>query len=139
MHRWLGAQRRLARFELLMARGFDLSVRHLARQPRTLLHGDLEVRSHRRSGMGRGDADRRLGTGEAAALYRGLPGRVRATRARSVGPASVLTRPGPLSDHKDPADSLLVGGPYENLAFVDGVLEEMESACRYLDSEGSDD
>ena len=29
-------------------------------------------------------------------------------------------------------------GPYENLAFVDGVLEEMESACRYLDREGSD-
>jgi hypothetical protein len=29
-------------------------------------------------------------------------------------------------------------GPYENLAFVDRVLEEMESACRYLDREGSD-
>ena len=29
-------------------------------------------------------------------------------------------------------------GPYKNLAFVDGVLEEMESACRNLDSAGSD-
>jgi hypothetical protein len=29
-------------------------------------------------------------------------------------------------------------GPYEDLAFVDGLLEEMESACRYLDSESSD-
>ena len=25
-------------------------------------------------------------------------------------------------------------GPYEDLAFVDGVLEEMESACRYLEA-----
>ena len=29
-------------------------------------------------------------------------------------------------------------GPYENLMFVDAVLEEMESACRYLESERSD-
>jgi hypothetical protein len=29
-------------------------------------------------------------------------------------------------------------GPYEDLAFVDGVLEEMESACCYLDREGSE-
>src|SRR5688572_33340902 len=59
--------------------------------------------------MGRGEADRWLGTGEAA-LYRDLPGRVRATRARSVRPASVRTYLGPLSDHENSADSVLVGG-----------------------------
>jgi thiamine kinase-like enzyme len=28
-------------------------------------------------------------------------------------------------------------GPYEKLGFVDGLLDEMESACAYLDKEGS--
>jgi aminoglycoside/choline kinase family phosphotransferase len=42
MLQWLDARRRLVRLERLMSRWFDLSVEHLASQPLTLLHGDLE-------------------------------------------------------------------------------------------------
>jgi Ser/Thr protein kinase RdoA (MazF antagonist) len=156
MLQWLDAPRRLVRFERLMARWFDLSVEHLARQPRTLLHGDLECHNLM---VQPGPKIRPIDWGYASV---GVAGWDVAKLIAGWGPekrhfigvyldAFALHAPVPLDRrafertlaHCQIMRTLQIlywwEGPYENLAFVDGVLEEMESACRYLDSERSDD
>jgi hypothetical protein len=156
MLQWLDAPRRLARFERLMARWFDDSVEHLARQPQTLLHGDLECHNLM---VQPGPKIRPIDWGYAAI---GVAGWDVAKLIAGWGPekrhfigvyldAFALHAPVPLDRrafertlaHCQIMRTLQIlywwEGPYEDLAFVDGVLEEMESACRYLDSERSDD
>jgi aminoglycoside/choline kinase family phosphotransferase len=155
MLQWLDARRRLARYERLMAQWFDLSVEHLARQPRTLLHGDLECHNLM---VQPGPKIRPIDWGYASV---GVAGWDVAKLIAGWGPekqrhfigvyldAFALHAPVPLDRrafertlaHCQIMRTLQIlywwEGPYENLAFVDGVLEEMESACRYLDSERS--
>jgi hypothetical protein len=156
MLQWLDAPRRLVRFERLMARWFDVSVEHLARQPRTLLHGDLECHNLM---VEPGPKIRPIDWGYAAI---GVAGWDVAKLIAGWGPEKqrhfigvyldefALPAPVPLDRrsfertlaHCQIMRTLQIlswwKGPYENLAFVDRVLEEMESACRYLESEGSD-
>lgn len=155
MLQWLDVRRRLARYERLMARWFDLSVEYLARQPRTLLHGDLECHNLM---VQPGPKIRPIDWGYASV---GVAGWDVAKLIAGWGPekqrhfigvyldAFALHAPVPLDRrefertlaHCQIMRTLQIlywwEGPYENLAFVDGVLEEMESACRYLDSERS--
>jgi hypothetical protein len=159
MLQWLDAPRRLARFEPLMARWFDLSVEHLARQPRTLLHGDLSCYNLM---VQPGPKIRPIDWGHAAI---GVAGWDVAKLIAGWGPDGpekphfigiyldefALHAPVVLDQrafertlaHCQIMRTLQIlywwEGPYENLAFVDGVLEEMESAYRYLDNEESDD
>jgi len=152
MLQWLGAQRRLARFERLMARWFDLSVEHLARQPLTLLHGDLYCHNLM---VQPGPKIRPIDWGYAAI---GVAGWDVAKLIAGWGPEKprfigiyldefALHAP-VLIDwrsfertlaHCQIMRTLQIlywwEGPYKNLAFVDGVLEEMERACRYLDTD----
>ena len=155
MLQWLDAWRRLARFERLMARWFDVSVEHLARQPRTLLHGDLECHNLM---VQPGPKVRPIDWGYAAI---GVAGWDVAKLIAGWGPEKPHFIEVYLDEFALHAPVLLDRrsfertlahcqimrtlqilywweGPYENLAFVDNVLEEMESACRYLESEGSD-
>jgi Phosphotransferase enzyme family len=156
MLQWLDAPRRLVRLERLRARWFDVSVEHLARQPRTLLHGDFECRNLM---VEPGPKIRPIDWGYAAI---GVAGWDVAKLIAGWGPEKqrhfievyleefALHAPVPLDRrsfertlaHCQIMRTLQIlywwKGPYENLAFVDGVLEEMESACRYLDSERSD-
>ena len=155
MLQWLDARGRLVRFERLMARWFDLSVEHLAHQPRTLLHGDLECHNLM---VQPGSKIRPIDWGYAAI---GVAGWDVAKLVAGWGPEKprfigfyldefALHAPVPLNRqafertlaHCQIMRTLQIlywwEGPYENLAFVDDVLEEMESACRYLDSEGGD-
>jgi hypothetical protein len=156
MLEWLDARRRLVRFERLMARWFDLSVEHLARRPRTLLHGDLDCHNLM---VQSGPKIRPIDWGYAAI---GVAGWDVAKLIAGWGPEKshfigvyldefALHAPGLLDRrafertlaHCQIMRTLQIlywwEGPYKNLAFVDGVLEEMESACRYLDSPGGDD
>jgi aminoglycoside/choline kinase family phosphotransferase len=155
MLQWLDARRRLVRFERLMARWFDRSVEHLARQPLTLLHGDLNCHNLM---VQPGSKIRPIDWGYAAI---GVPGWDLAKLIAGWG----LEKPHFIGIYLDEfalhAPVLLDRrafertlahcqimrtlqilywweGPYKNLTFVDGVLEEMESACRFLDTEGSD-
>ncbi|HKH36860.1 MAG TPA: aminoglycoside phosphotransferase family protein [Rubrobacter sp.] len=155
MLEWLDARRRLVRFERLMARWFDLSVEHLARRPRTLLHGDLDCHNLM---VQSGPKIRPIDWGYAAI---GVAGWDVAKLIAGWGPEKshfigvyldefALHAPGLLDRrafertlaHCQIMRTLQIlywwEGPYKNLAFVDGVLEEMESACRNLDSAGSD-
>ena len=156
MLEWLDARRRLVRFERLMARWFDLSVEHLARRPRTLLHGDLDCHNLM---VQSGPKIRPIDWGYAAIGVAGWDG---AKLIAGWGPEKshfigvyldefALHAPRLLDRrafertlaHCQIMRTLQIlswwEGPYKNLAFVDGVLEEMECACRYLDSPGSDD
>ena len=151
----LDAWRRLARLERLMVRRFDPSVEHLTRQSRTLLHGDFECRNLMAQP---GPKIRPIDWGYAAV---GVAGWDVAKLIAGWGPEKqrhfirvyldefALHTPVPLDRrafertlaHCQIMRTLQIlywwEGPYENLAFVDRVLEEMESACRYLDSERS--
>jgi aminoglycoside/choline kinase family phosphotransferase len=153
MLQWLDARRRLVRLERLMARWFDLSVEHLARQPLTLLHGDLYCHNLM---VQPGPKIRPIDWGFAAI---GVAGWDVAKLIAGWGPEKsdfigiyldefALHAP-VLVDQRSFERSLAHcqimrtlqilywwEGPYKNLAFVDGVLEEMESACRYLDNDG---
>jgi hypothetical protein len=155
MLHWLDARRRLARFEHLMARWFDLSVEHLARQPQTLLHGDLGCHNLM---VQPGPKIRPIDWGYAAIGVAGwdiakLIAGWGSEKPHFIGVyldefalhAPVLLDRRAFEHtlaHCQIMRTLQIlywwEGPYENLRFVDGVLEEMESACRYLDSEGSD-
>jgi thiamine kinase-like enzyme len=150
----LDSPRRLARFECLMSRWFDLSVEHLARQPQTLLHGDLGCHNLM---VQPGPKIRPIDWGYAAIGVAGwdvakLIAGWGPERARFIGAyldEFALHAPVPLDQqafertlaHSQIMRTLQIlywwEGPYENLAFVDRVLEEMESACRYLDDESS--
>ena len=155
MLQWLDTPRRFARFECLMARWFDDSVEHLVRQARTLLHGDLECHNLM---VQPGPKIRPIDWGYAAI---GVAGWDVAKLIAGWGPekrhfigvyldefalhASVQLDRRAFERtlaHCQIMRTLQIlywwEGPYENLTFVDGVLEEMESACRYLDSERSD-
>ena len=155
MLQWLDTPRRLARFEHLMARWFDDSVEHLARQPRTLLHGDLECHNLM---VQPGPKIRPIDWGYTSV---GVAGWDVAKLIAGWGPEKrhfigvyldefALHASVPLDRrafertlaHCQIMRTLQIlywwEGPHENLAFVDGVLEEMESACRYLINEGSD-
>jgi aminoglycoside/choline kinase family phosphotransferase len=153
MLQWLDARRRLVRLERLMARWLDLSVEHLARQPLTLLHGDLYCHNLM---VQPGPKIRPIDWGFAAI---GVAGWDVAKLIAGWGPEKsdfigiyldefALHAP-VLVDQRSFERSLAHcqimrtlqilywwEGPYKNLAFVDGVLEEMESACRYLDNDG---
>jgi aminoglycoside/choline kinase family phosphotransferase len=156
MLQWLDAQRRLARLERLMGRWFDVSVEHLDRQPRTVLHGDLECRNLM---VQPGPKIRPIDWGYAAI---GVAGWDVAKLIAGWDPEKQRHFLGVYLDEFALHASVVLDrrafertlahcqimrtlqilywwrGPYENLAFVDGVLEEMESACRYLDSERRD-
>jgi aminoglycoside/choline kinase family phosphotransferase len=155
MLQWLDAWRRLARFERLMARWFDVSVWHLALQPRTLLHGDLECHNLM---VQPGPKIRPIDWGYAAI---GVAGWDVAKLIAGWGPEKqrhfigvyldefALNASVPLDRrafertlaHCQIMRTLQIlywwEGPYENLAFVDVVLDEMESACRYLERTGA--
>ena len=158
MLQWLDARRQLARFEGLMTRWFGLSLEHLAHQPRTLLHGDLGCHNLM---VQHGPKIRPIDWGHAAIGVAGWDVAKLIAGWESDGPEKprfigayleefALHAPVVLDQrafertlaHCQIMRTLQIlywwEGPYENLAFVDGVLEEMESACRYLDTEGSD-
>jgi aminoglycoside/choline kinase family phosphotransferase len=159
MLQWLDARRQLARFEGLMTRWFVLSLEHLAHQPRTLLHGDLGCHNLM---VQHGPKIRPIDWGHAAIGVAGWDVAKLIAGWESDGPEKphfigayldefALHAPVVLDQrafertlaHCQIMRTLQIlywwEGPYENLAFVDGVLEEMESACRYLDNEESDD
>jgi thiamine kinase-like enzyme len=159
MLQWLDARRQLARFEGLMTRWFGLSLEHLAHQPRTLLHGDLGCHNLM---VQHGPKIRPIDWGHAAIGVAGWDVAKLIAGWESDGPEKshfigayldefALHAPVVLDQrafertlaHCQIMRTLQIlywwEGPYENLAFVDGVLEEMESACRYLDNEESDD
>jgi aminoglycoside/choline kinase family phosphotransferase len=153
MLQWLDARRRLVRFERLMARWFDLSIEHLAGQPLTLLHGDLYCHNLM---VQPGPKIRPIDWGYAAI---GVAGWDVAKLIAGWGPEKLhfigiyleefaLHAP-VLIDRRSFERSLAHcqimralqilywwEGPYKDLPFVDGVLEVMESACRYLDNDG---
>jgi hypothetical protein len=153
MLQWLDARRRLVRFERLMARWFDLSVEHLARQPLTLLHGDLDCHNLM---VQPGPKIRPIDWGYSAI---GVAGWDVAKLIAGWGPEKPhfigiyldeFTLHAPVLIDRRSFERTLAHcqimrtlqilywweGPYKNLAFVDGVLEEMETACRYLESGG---
>ena len=153
MLQWLDARRRLVRLERLMTRWFDLSVEHLARQPLTLLHGDLYCHNLM---VQPGPKIRPIDWGYAAI---GVAGWDVAKLIAGWGPEKAhfigiyldefALHASVLIDRRSFERSLAHcqimrtlqilywwEGPYKNLAFVDGVLEEMESACGYLDNDG---
>lgn len=156
MLQWLDARRQLMRFERLMSRWFDRSVEHLSRQPLTLLHGDLYCHNLM---VQPGPKIRPIDWGYAAIGVSGWdvakliagwgpekPHFVRiyldefALHAPVLLDRPVFERTLAHSQFMRALQTLYWWeGPYENLAFVDGVLVEMECACRYLDGEGSDD
>ena len=153
MLQWLDARRQLVRFERLMARWFDLSVEHLALEPLTLIHGDLYCHNLM---VQPGPKIRPIDWGFAAI---GVAGWDVAKLIAGWGPeksdfiriyldefalhAPVLIERRSFERslaHCQIMRTLQIlywwEGPYKNLAFVDGVLEEMESACGYLDNDG---
>jgi aminoglycoside/choline kinase family phosphotransferase len=145
----------LARFEHLMTRWFDDSVAHLVRQPRTLVHGD----SYATNFMVQPGLRIRPIDWDTAAI--GVAGWDVARLVAGWGPdtphlvgvyldefaqnASVAVDRRAFEHTLDHCEIVRVlqvlywwEGPYENLAFVDGLLDEMESACRQLDRERRD-
>jgi hypothetical protein len=148
-------QHQLARFEGLMRRWFDISVAHLARGSRTLVHGD----SYEHNFMVQPGLRIRPIDWDSAAI--GVAGWDVAQLAAGWGP----DRPHLVGVYLDefaqhatvPLDRRAFDrtlahceimrvlqvlywweGPYDDLWFVDHLLDEMESACHHLDSEGRD-
>ena len=149
---WLDASRRISRFERLMARSFDPSLEHLARQPRTLLHGDLGCHNLM---VQPGPRIRPIDWGHAAIGVAGwdvaklIAGWDLEQGSRFIeayldefalhAPAALDRRAFELTlAHCQFMRTLQIlnwwEGPYENLTFVDAVLDEMESACRDSES-----
>jgi aminoglycoside/choline kinase family phosphotransferase len=143
----------LARFKRLMTRWFDVSVARLASQPLTLVHGD----SYDHNFMVQPGLRIRPIDWDTAAV--GVAGWDVARLVAGWGPEKprlVGTYLDEFAQHATvPVDRRAFErilahceiirvlqvvywweGPYENLAFVDEVLDELESACHYLDSEG---
>jgi len=148
-------QRRLARFEGMMGRWFEASVAHLVRQPKTLVHGDC----YEGNFMVQPGPRIRPIDWDSAAI--GVAGWDVAQLAAGWGPE----RPDLVRVYLDefaqhatvPLDRRAFDrtlahseimrvlqvlywweGPYDDLEFVDILLEAMESACQYLNSEGKD-
>jgi aminoglycoside/choline kinase family phosphotransferase len=153
MLRWLDARRRIARFERLMARWFDPSVQHLARQPHTLLHGDLGCHNlmvqpgPKIRPIDWGYAAIGVAGWDVAKLIAGWEPEQKAHFIAAYLNEFAMHAPVPLDRrafertlaHSQIMRTLQIlywwEGPYENLAFVDDVLRELESACRYLSGE----
>ncbi len=154
LQRYAG-QHRLTRFERLMTWWFDISVAYLARHPRTLVHGDMYCTNV----MVQPGPRIRPIDWESAAI--GVAGWDMAQLVAGWGPEKrrfvtvyldefAQHAPVPLERrafertlaHCEIMRVLQVlywwEGPYENLTFVDGLLDELESACCYLNSEGSE-
>jgi hypothetical protein len=154
LQRYAG-RRRLVRFERLMMRWFDVSVAYLAHHPLTLVHGD----SYCTNFMVQPGPRIRPIDWDSAAI--GVAGWDMAQLVAGWGPEKPRFVAAYLDEFAQHAavpvdrrafDRTLAHceimrvlqvlywweGPYEDLAFVDGVLEEMESACRYLNSQRSD-
>jgi aminoglycoside/choline kinase family phosphotransferase len=153
LQRYAG-RRQLARFERLMVPWFDVTVAYLARQPRTLVHGDsnctnLMVQPGPRIrpidwefgaiGVAGWDMAQLLdGWGaekpRLVALYLDefakhatVPVDRRAFE-RTLAHCEIVRVVWVLDSRYRQGES------FENVAFVDKLLDEMESACRYLDS-----
>jgi hypothetical protein len=145
----------LAHFEHLMARWFDVSVAHLVRQTSTLVHGD----AYDKNFMVQPGPRIRPIDWDSAAI--GVAGWDLAQLVAGWGPQ----RPRLLAVYLDefaqhaasPVDRRAFDrtlahceimrvlqvlywweGPYEDLAFMDKLLDEMQIACNYLDSEAGD-
>jgi hypothetical protein len=150
LQRYAG-QRRLVRFERMMGRYFDVSVTYLARHPPTLVHGDAYCSNFM---VQPGPRIRPIDWDSAAI---GVAGWDLAQLVAGWGqerPRFVAAYLDEFAQHAAvPLDARALDrtlahceimrvlqvlywweGPYDNLAFVDRLLEEMESACRYLDS-----
>jgi aminoglycoside/choline kinase family phosphotransferase len=150
-----GGRHRLGHFERLMARWFDVSVGYLARHPRTLVHGDSYCTNYM---VQPGPRIRPIDWDSAAI---GVAGWDLAQLVAGWGPQ----RPRLLAVYLDefaqhaasPVDRRAFDrtlahceimrvlqvlywweGPYEDLAFMDKLLDEMQIACNYLDSEAGD-
>jgi aminoglycoside/choline kinase family phosphotransferase len=145
----------LARFEDLMARWFDVSVAHLVRQPRTLVHGDAYDKNFM---VQPGPRIRPIDWDYAAI---GVAGWDVAQLAAGWGPErphlvgvylDEFARHATVPLDRRAFDRTLAHceimrvlqvlywweGPYDDLEFVDHLLLEMENACHFLDSEGTD-
>lgn len=155
LQRYAG-RRRLARFERLMRRWFDVSVAYLERQPRTLVHGDmyctnLMVQSGQRiRPIDWDSASIGVAGWDVAQLVAGW-GEPEKARWISVYLDEFAQHASFLLDRRAFCRTLAHceimrvlqvmywwEGPYENLAFLDKLLDEMESACHYLGSQESD-
>jgi aminoglycoside/choline kinase family phosphotransferase len=146
---------RLARFERLMTRWFDVSVAYLARHTRTLVHGDLYCTNI----MVQPGPKIRPIDWDSASI--GVAGWDIAQLIAGWGPEKTRFIEVYLDEFAQHATVPLERrafertlayceimrvlqvmywweGPYEDLAFVDGLLDEMEIACHHLESEGSD-
>jgi aminoglycoside/choline kinase family phosphotransferase len=154
LRRYAG-RHRLAHFERLMGRWFDVSVAYLARHPRTLVHGDSYCTNY----MVQPGPRIRMIDWDSAAI--GVAGWDMAQLVAGWGPEKPRFIGVYLDEFAQRAavpldrrafDRTLAHceimrvlqvlywweGPYENLAFVDKLLGEMQIACDYLDSEASD-
>src|SRR5829696_2569095 len=145
----------LARFERLTVRWFDVSVAQLVRQPRTLVHGD----SYEKNFMVQPGPRIRPIDWDYAAI--GVAGWDVAQLAAGWGPEKLrlvevyldeFAQHATVSVDRRAFERTLAHceimrvlqvlywweGPYEDLAFVDVLLNQMESACHQLESEGRD-
>jgi hypothetical protein len=156
LQRYAG-RRQLVRFERLMTRWFSVSVAYLTRHTRTLVHGDLYCKNIM---VQPGPRIRPIDWDYAAI---GVAGWDMAQLVAGWGPEKRSHFIKVYLDEFALRDTTVVTldrrvfertlahceimrvlqalswweGPYENLAFVDGKLDEMEIACAYLDNEGS--
>ena len=141
---------RLTCFERLMGRWFDASVTYLASHPPTLVHGDSYCSNFM---VQPGPRIRPIDWDSAAIGVAGwdlaqLVAGWGQERSRFVAAyldefaqhAAVPLDPRALDRTLAHCEIMRVlqvlywwEGPYDNLAFVDRLLEEMENACRYLD------
>jgi phosphotransferase family enzyme len=154
LQRYAG-KHRLARFERLMMRWFDASVAYLARHPRTLVHGDSYCTNYM---VQPGPRIRPIDWDSAAI---GVAGWDMAQLVAGWGPEKSQFIEAYLDEFAQyaavPVDRRAFErtlahceimrvlqvlywweGPYENLVFVDKLLDEVQVACHYLDSEASD-
>ena len=154
LQRYAG-RHQLARFERLMTRWFEVSVAHLVNQPRTLVHGDSYATNYMvQPGLRIRPIDwdtAAIGVAgwDVARLVAGWgPDRPRLVGAyldEFAQHASVPVERRAFEQTLDHCEIMRVlqvlywwEGPYEDLEFVDGLLDEMESACRRLDRQATD-
>jgi aminoglycoside/choline kinase family phosphotransferase len=156
LQRYAGRSR-LVRFERLMTRWFDVSVAYLEHQPRTLVHGDLYCTNlmvqpgPRIRPIDWDSASIGVAGWDMAQLIAGWGLEKKSHFIKIYLDEFALQDTAATLDrlvfertlaHSEVMRVLQVlywwEGPYEDLAFVDSLLDEMEIACRYfLDGEGS--
>ena len=148
-------RRQLARFERLMTRWFDVSIAHLVRQPRNLVHGDAYDKNfmvqpgprirpidwdYAAIGVANWDvAQLAAGWGPERPHLVGVYLNEFAQHATAPLDRRAFDR---TLAHCEIMRVLQVlywwEGPYDDLAFVEHLLDEMQSACHYLESEERD-